>query len=259
MLRSNKFFYSAIVLAVCLTILLATFIIANGNFYIKNLGTSFEDKGRIVNSISVNGEGKVFVKPDMMSFNINISELAQTSQQALTNANNKINTIINSLVSNGVDANDIQTSGINISTEYDYSGNTRVVTGQRANLSLSVKVKGIGDSAEKAATVIDSVAPISNIEISGIVFDIENKDSAFEDARELAFVNARNKATQLAGVGGVRLLSPVSISEYTYSSPEVSYRATPEMMTVSDSAGSTQIQSGQLEIVIYVDVLFGIE
>lgn len=258
--RRDTILTGGIVVAVCFTVLVSTLILANGNFYIKNLGTSLEQDGKILNSISVEGEGKVYVKPDTAIFTASVSETATTSSEALQNTNKKIATIVGALIALGIKPEDIQTSQLNISTEYDYLQSSRKLIGQTATISLTVKVRNIGEDASKAAQAIDEVSKVQNVTIGYITFDLEDKASAFTQARELAFSKAKQKAEDLAGNSGVKLLSPVSIIENSPSdiTPLV-YTNVAEGAPAAVDSKSTSLQSGQLELTINVEVVFGID
>jgi len=197
------------VLLISIAVVIAAVVISNTNFYIKNLGTSIEQNGKLVNTLTVSGDGQVFAKPDMAEIGFSISEVAGTSQDALKNANTKIDQITNIIKSKGVDPKDIQTSQFNVSPEYDYTSTTRILKGKRATIGLDVKVKKIDDKATKATQIIDEVAKVDNVQISNITFDIEDKTSIYSQARSDAMAKAKQKANELAGLASVKLLAPV--------------------------------------------------
>ena len=262
MLRNNKNQVVAIVavILICLTVIIGVIALANSNIYIKNLGTSLEQNGTIVNTISVSGDGKVFAKPDMAELTVTISELADTSSVALTNANTKINQIITALVAKGINADDIKTSQLSIYPEYDYSTSTYTLVGQRATVSLDVKVKQLDAQAQKASTIIDEVSKVDNVQISSISFDIEDKTTLFTQARDQAYNKAKQKADELASLSGVKLLKPVSITDATYDiTPPVYANYATADMAGAKSASSTQVASGQLEVSVSLSVIWGIE
>jgi uncharacterized protein YggE len=258
--RRDSILTGGVVITICLTILLSTLILANGNFYIKNLGTSLEQDGKILNSITVDGEGKVYVKPDIAILSISVSETAPTSSEALQNTNKKMSSIVGSLLALGIKSEDIQTSQLNISTDYDYLQGGKKILGQTATIALSVKVRNIGDDASKAAQAIDEVSKVPNVSIGSISFDLDDKTEAYSQARELAFNKAKQKAENLATDSSVKLLKPVSIIEK--SSPDVSplvYTNVAEASPTTSDSKSTSLQSGQLELIINVEVVFGID
>ncbi len=252
------------VLAICATVLGSAYMVSSRNLYIKNIGgSSALENDKVLNTISVNGDGKVYAKPDMASFTVGVSETASTSAAALEKANAKIGEAMALLLKEGVNKDDIQTSGYNLYTDYNYNGGYRKIIGQRADIRLSVKIKGIDEKASKVTKAIDDLSKIDKIEISSISFDIENKKAFYTQARELAFAKAKQKAEELSGLGKVRLLKPVSITDqaYDYSyMPQRQSNVAWEQVAANDSAAKTaELSTGQLEISLSLQVIWGIE
>jgi len=75
----------------------------------------------MANSISVMGEGKASVTPDMLVINVSISELAATTELAQTQANEKINKLKEILKAAEIADKDIKTANVNVYPEYDRS------------------------------------------------------------------------------------------------------------------------------------------
>lgn len=250
------------VFLICITIIVSTLIISNGSFYIKNIGGAVEQNGKLVNTISVSGDGKVFAVPDMATLTISDTELATTSAAALDKVNQKMNQVLTVLKNNGIASTDIQTSNVNIYPQYDYTSSGTVLKGQQASVSLSVKVKKLDSKASKVTSILDQSAQISNIQIGSISFDIEDKTTFFSQARKAAFDKAKQKATELASLSSVKLLSPVSISDTTTDiTPPITYNnvAQDSAVKAPSPAGSTSIQTGQLQVSVSLNVVFGIE
>lgn len=259
MLSKNQWIAIGLAVLGSLTVLISTLIIASGSFYIKNLGSSTLQNDKLLNTLSVDGEGRVFAKPDMVSISISVSKVAGTSKEAIESVNERINQAKQTALSNGVEDKDIQTSNFSIYTEYDYTGNERKVIGQRATVSLSIKVRGVDESAEKATKVIDELTKVADIEMSGINFDIEDKTPYFTQARELAFKKAEQKAKELALYSGIKLLSPVSIVEGSSGDITPPVFAKNEGVAMDSASVSANISSGQLELSISLSVIWGIE
>ena len=79
--------------------------------------------------------------------------------------------------------------------------------------SLSVKLRNVDDAG---ATISDAAAAGGNAtRINGVSFEFSNNAALMEDARELAFAAAKEKAEQYAGLAGGSLGRVVSISEGT--------------------------------------------
>ncbi len=249
-------------IVICLTILVTGIIVSRTGVYIKNTG-SVENNGRVSNSISVSGDGKVFAKPDMVQISVSFQELASTSREALDKVNTKINQATKVLKDNGISDSDITTSNLNIYTEYDYSDKVRRIRGQRASSSLQVKIKKIDDKATKASKIIDELSAIDNIQINGISFDIEDKTDLFTKAREMAFNKAKQKAEELASLSKVKLQKPISISDSSYDiTPMPYYSNVAEYKAAVPLAGGgdqTDISSGEISVSSSLSILWGIE
>jgi len=260
----NKLTGIIAVLAVCATVLGSAYMISNRNFYIKNIGgSSTLQNDKQLNTISANGDGKVFAKPDMASFSVGVSETASTSAAALDKANAKINEATAMLLKDGINKDDIQTSNYNLYTDYDYNNGYRKIIGQRADIRLNVKIKSIDEKASKVTKAIDDLSKIDKIEIGSISFDIENKKSFYTKARELAFAKAKQKAEELARLGEVKLLKPVSIADQTY---DYAYAPQPQSNVAwekaagsGNTANSADLSTGQLEINLSLQVIWAIE
>jgi len=250
-----------IVVIVCVTLVICTLLFTNGNFYIKNLGTSLEQNGQLVNTITVTGDGKVFAKPDMVNLSVTSSEIADSSKVALDNAANKIKQVVTVAQNNGVSLDDIQTTTLNVNPEYDYNNGTPVFKGQRATVSVDIKIKGVDTNATKATTIIDQVSEITNIQIGSISFDIENKTPIFTQARKLAFDKAKQKADELSGLSGVKLLKPVSVTDSSQdvSAPSPISNVASSLDMASPSSVGSALSSGQLQVTLNVTVIWGID
>ena len=75
----------------------------------------------MANSITVNGEGKASVKPDMLVVNLSVSELAATTELAQTQSDEKMNKIKELLSGYAIPESNIKTTSVNVYPEYDRS------------------------------------------------------------------------------------------------------------------------------------------
>ncbi|MDD2483382.1 MAG: SIMPL domain-containing protein [Candidatus Shapirobacteria bacterium] len=251
------------VIIISLTVILSAIFISRTGIYIKNTGGA-ESGGKISNTISVSGDGKVSAKPDMVQLNIGFQEKASTSKEALAKVNSKIDSALKILKDNGISDSDITTSNLNVYTEYDYSTASRRIIGQQASETLEVKIKKIDDKATRAVNIIDELSTIDNLQMNGIYFDIEDKTELFSKARELAFNKAQQKAQELAKLSKVKLAKPVSISDSTYDVTPVSYSTNIANFKTASTARNeasdiSSISSGQMDITANLSILWGIE
>ena len=249
------------VIIISLAIIFSTLLISRTGIYIKNTG-GVESNGKVSNTISVTGDGKVSAKPDMVQLNISFQETAPTSKAALDKVNQKIDSALKLLKDNNIPDSDITTNNLNVYTEYDYSNSTRRIIGQRASQTLDIKIKKIDTKATKATKIIDELSAIDNLQIGGITFDIEDKTKFFSEARELAFNKAKQKAEELAKLSKVKLTKPISISDSTYDispMPYASNMAELKTLSMGSGAADSQISTGEMGISANLSILWGIE
>jgi uncharacterized protein YggE len=88
--------------------------------------------------------------------------------------------------------------------------------------------------------------------IQSISFDVEDRAPYYEEARSKAVEDAENKAKQLADLAGVGLGKASFLGEGGVYSPS---RSTD---LFAEGAASTPISPGELEIEVYVQVIYEI-
>ncbi|MGE4057109.1 MAG: SIMPL domain-containing protein, partial [Vicinamibacterales bacterium] len=99
--------------------------------------------------ITVAGTGIVYGTPDVVTLRLGASVIASSVAQAREQAAVSIQTVINSLKANGVADKDIQTTGLSISPQYDFSGRTQTLRGYQVSNLVTAKIRKI-DSAGKS-------------------------------------------------------------------------------------------------------------
>ena len=207
-------------------------------------------------SIHVSGTGKASASPDKADLSLSVEIQAKTAEAARNQAAGAIEALIKAVKNAGVADKDIQTRSVSLYPNYSPDTANKIVGYQLTN-QVSVCIRDI----DKASDVIDSSVKAGGnaTRVQGINFGIENADTALAQAREKAYDNAKMKAEQYAKLAGVALGLPLHISEGNAFSPVPMPYA--EMRTLkagmADSA-STPVQAGEQEVIVNVDVVFGI-
>jgi uncharacterized protein YggE len=195
-------------------------------------------------TVTVSGNGKVSGTPDIATFSVTIQETANTSKNASAAANVKTTQVLSILAANNVSKNDIQTAQLTISPQYDWTNGTQTFKGQQATQTINVKLRNINPNGSSVGAIIDALTVINNITLSGINFDIDNKAPLNNQARSLAYNDAKTKASQYAQLSGLRLGQALTITDNSYSSnPPVVFAAARASFAVDSS---TQVPVGQL-------------
>ena len=171
----------------------------------------------MIPQISVAGSGLVYVTPDIAYINVGVRSQADTVAEALELNNAQAKAIKDTMVAQGVDEKDIQTSSFNVypQSDYDFQGAiTRTYFSVENNVYVTVR------NLESLGLVLDAVAKSGANNIYGITFDVQDKTTAQSTARTMAVEAARKQAQELAVAAGVELGEILSISSFaSYAQP----------------------------------------
>lgn len=165
------------------------------------------------NTISVSGEGKITVSPDMATVNIGVLTQGNGAQDVKDKNNTKINQITDFIKKQGIDPKDIATSQFNFYPTQDWSGGVAKITGYQGNQTVTVKVRNVDKDQKTLESILDGVVNNGANEIQGVNFSLSDPKAVQQQAREQAIDNARQKAGGLAQKAGLNLGKIVSISE----------------------------------------------
>ena len=201
-------------------------------------------------TIIVDGTGRVSETPDRMILNLGVETRAPRVADALK-ANNDAATTVNKLLkSKGIEARDIQTSGLSIYPQFDPTG--RRITAYQVTNSIAVTIRKIDTSG----VLIDDVAKVAGdaIRINGISFGIGDSAKAQGRARELAVADARTQAEQLTKAAGVKLgaLRTIRTSVDSGGSPQ------PQFRQETAAKASAPIEAGSYEVSASVQLVYDI-
>ncbi|MDD5221297.1 MAG: SIMPL domain-containing protein [Candidatus Pacebacteria bacterium] len=224
----------------------------------KYIGRVAEQK----NTITVTGDGEVYVKPDLGLISFSVVNEAKTVEVAMSENTAKMNNIISAIKGQGVKEEDIKTTYFNINPRYEYPKDTssyyysgkRVLVGYEVNQSLQVKIRDL----TKIGTLISKATEAGANDVGSLSFTVDNEDDAKKQARDLAIEKARAKAQELAGKLGVSLLKIVSFGEngyYPYYDTS-SYKSAVPMGAGEESI--PDIQTGQNRISSTVSITYEI-
>jgi len=203
-----------------------------------------------------NGEGKVTVTPDIATVSLGIESQADTVDEAQSSAASAMESVMNALAANGVAEKDIQTRYFNISqvTRWDDRNQEEIVMGYRVTNTVTAKIREIS----KAGAIIDAVALAGGdlTRVNNIGFSVDDPSQYYQEARDKAMADAKNKAEQLAGLAGVKLGKPTYISESSYYPPVPVYRDV--AYESAAPAPTTPISPGEMEITLNLQVTYAI-
>lgn len=175
--------------------------------------TSVENK----RSMNVSGVGRVTLVPDIATINIGVRTEDEVVTDALEGNTAQANAISEVLQDLGVASEDIQTSNFNVYPSERYDPMTGQVEGRFfvVENTVNVKVRDLSSLGEVLSAVVEAGAN----NIYGINFNVDDRDAAVAEARQLAIEDARANAEAIASDAGVQLGELISINVSSGSTP----------------------------------------
>jgi uncharacterized protein len=161
--------------------------------------------------ISVTGEARISVPPDLAQIDAGVTSEAKTAREASDPNNAAMGKVLLALKGAGLDEKDYQTSRLSLQPQYSAakSGSPATIVGYRAANRVTIRLRDV----TKVASIIDTLVTAGANEIGGNNFMVSQASKLLDDAREQAVADARRKAEIYAKAAGVTLGAPLSISE----------------------------------------------
>jgi uncharacterized protein len=195
-----------------------------------------------VSYINVSGKSEIYVKPDTLTFNININEEGKDNAEVTKKVADKEKKALEILKANGVKEEDVKLQGYSTQDKYEnvtqpctypavapsLSPDSRMqpmiarpcentnskIVGQIITQTMEVKIKDIDTNAnsEIRSKIITELSA-QNIKADGFTFVVYDVDTIKKQQREKAIANAKVDAKKLAKDLGVRLDDLSSFSD----------------------------------------------
>ncbi len=201
--------------------------------------------------LSVTGQGDARVAPDQATVQLGVTTQAESASEAMRQNSDQQNGVIQALTGAGIEAADIQTSGLNLTPMVDYGeGRAPRVTGYQASNMVSVRVRDVARLGE----VLDAIVTAGANEINGINFTREDNQATEDEARRAAVADARHKAEVLAEAAGLTLGRLVALRD-----GEAPQGPRPMMMEARmASDAKVPIAAGELSVTAQVHVEYAL-
>jgi uncharacterized protein YggE len=208
-------------------------------------------------SITVIGQGRVSLKPDIATINVGAEARSNMVSEAKTEVDDQMAAIKAALQAAGVAEKDIQTSHYAIHYEREPMSTMSMMSegpvvesqqGYVVSTMLEVTIRDV----DKAGEVLDAVVQAGANQVYGVTFTVSDESTWESQARAEAMADARSRAQELAGLADVELGEVLTVSEVIGSSPF------PALMKES-SMGGGGIAPGELELGTQIQVTFAVQ
>lgn len=160
--------------------------------------------------LSVSSHAEARRTPDIATLSAGVVTQAGDANAAMRANAEQMTRVVEAIRAAGIAERDVQTSGINLNPQYRYAENQPpVITGYQASNNVNVTVRDIA----RLGKILDALVATGANQINGPTFDIDDKESALDEARRGALEQAQARAQMYAKSLGLRVRRIVSISE----------------------------------------------
>ncbi|MDQ3618097.1 MAG: SIMPL domain-containing protein [Pseudomonadota bacterium] len=202
--------------------------------------------------LSVSTQAEVKRVPDIATLSAGVVTQAADANAAMRANANQMSKVVVAIRAAGINERDIQTSGVNLNPQYDYRDNQPpTITGYQASNTVSITVRDIGELGD----ILDALVANGANQVNGPSYDVDDKESAFDEARRAAIEKARTRADMYARTLGLRVRRIVSISEGGGFNPPMPMPMMAMARMEKDQA-STPIAPGENTLSVNLDLVF---
>ncbi|MEE1816897.1 SIMPL domain-containing protein [Streptomyces sp. SP18ES09] len=163
-------------------------------------------------TVTVTGNGRASAAPDLAILSVGVEVARPTAKEAMAAQSKAAEALLDVLRRQEIEDRDIRTDSLALTPVYTQTkeGESKV-TGYQAAQSFSVKVRVIDRTGQVVGAVNDATGAAGRV--NGVVFDVADPSALRATAREAAYRDAYDKASQHARLSGHRLGRLVSLSE----------------------------------------------
>ena len=206
-------------------------------------------------TLNLSAYGEVRAAPDMASINFGVVTEATTAAEAMAQNRTRMNEVMRALRAAGIEERFIQTSGLNLSPQYDYVQNEPPrLRGYQASNRVTVEIRDL----DRVGSTADAVVGAGVNQIDGISFGLINPRQAEDQARMAAVQALQAKANLYANALGVRLAGIRNLSEGGGYAPQPPQPMFARSAMAMDSAESTSVAPGELTVRVNISGVYDI-
>lgn len=220
----------------------------NGYAEHERIGVAVRDR----DTITVGGEGKVTIKPDIARMSLGVQTDGATVNAAQADNTKKMNAIIDAVKALGVAKEDIATENYNIYPRTEWKDGKSTIVGYTVSQNVSVKVRDL----DKVGDVLAKAGELGANQVGGISFTIDDPKLVQDEARLKAIADARKKADVLVNQLGLTIVKVVTFSESGGPMPPpMPYYAKAADLAL-EAVAAPNIEPGTQDVVSNVSVTF---
>lgn len=213
-----------------------------------------QEQHKLVPQISISGEGKIKVTPDIAVIQLGIQNNGKDAKEVKTLNDSTIEKVIKYIKKFNIPTSDYQTAQMSLYKNYDYEKKKH---SYQANQTISVTLK---DISKYDAFMMDVMETGINV-INGVELKSSKMETYETEARKKAILNAKKKAEDYVSVlPGQKVGKAILISDNSYTHfPQPVFMAKGMMAESADAMPRETLALGEIEIICTVNVSFILE
>ncbi len=207
--------------------------------------------------VVVTGTAEIRVPPDRAFVMLAVESRDSNPREAQQKNAKASDGVLAKLRSAGLDDKAIRTVSYGLQEEFDYNKGTRRSRGYLARNQVEVRL----DDIEQVGEIIDLATSAGATSVSGLRFDVKDRDGLEREALKQAVADGRARAEAAAAGAGSNIGSLLAIEQEGASGPPPPtpvFRAT-VAMAADSAAPPPPIQAGEIEITARVRVTAELE
>lgn len=207
-------------------------------------------------TVSINGHGEVTATPDTAYVGSGVTTQGASAREALDANSTAMADLLAALEDAGIDVKDIQTSGFSVNPNYVYSDQRDAngysqpprINGYQVSNAVTVRVRAV----DTLGAVLDRAVSVGANTINGVSFTVADPSVLLDQARKLAFADAKAKGSLYAAAAGAKLAEVVSIMESSANSAPQPYMV--KAMAEAAPRDEVPVSAGELSFAIDVAI-----
>lgn len=201
--------------------------------------------------VQVTGSGRASATPDVVRLALGVTCDGDDVSSALRQVGERVQAIGAAARSQDVRTADISSTGAGVHPRHDRDGQR--VVGYQAFHRLAVMVRDV----DRVGAVVDAVAGVAgnSLTVDSIQLDLSDVSSLQDEARSMAFLDARAKAGQYAALADASLGAVLSVVEGAVAGAG----PRPMMRTAMAAAASMPVEAGEQSVTATVTVTWALD
>jgi uncharacterized protein YggE len=194
--------------------------------------------------IVTTGDGLVKQAPDRAWVTVGAESRARAPQEAQRMNTEVMTAVIDRIKAAGIAADAIQTTGYTLQPEFDYANGKQTLRGYVARNQVMVRV----DALPRTGEVIAAVVATGATTVTGIRFDLKDRDTVEREALRLAVRDARRRADAAASGAGVQVDRVIRIEEQRDMGDVRPMPMGMAMMRQEGAQAAVPLEGGEIEV-----------